>query len=60
MQERVYATKRPVKRMDECARETEAAQHEETLRNARRAAKRAQRSAQSAATLVAEIEMVLS
>lgn len=60
MAQQTFKQRTTIKRMDECARDAERAQHEETLSNARRASKRAQRAAQDAATLVAEIEWVLS
>lgn len=55
IQQQVYAT-RTVRRMDDVAREQEAAEHEELLSRARRASKRAARVSAMATTLLAEIE----
>ncbi len=49
----------PVKRMDESAREYETAQHEETLRRARRASRKALRTSMLAQRLLTEINEAL-
>lgn len=59
MMQQVQVQKRSVKRMDECAREWETTQHEETLSEARRASRRASQTIARAQYLVALINEVI-
>lgn len=58
MQQRVNKP-RPLKRMDECAREQEQRDHQEMLSRARRASNKAKRTSAMAEALLSEIKDVL-
>lgn len=59
MAQQTFMTKQVVKRMDECAREYEHAQHEELMAKSRKAVKNARRMTKVAMDLVMQIEEVV-
>lgn len=59
MAQRVQQQRQTVKRIDECAREQEAREHDEMISRARRASRKARKSAEHAHNLIMEIERLV-